>query len=297
MKRWWKSSKIFLVAGSAAAVVTAAALGISTTPRDATNNPARWTIPDVSRSDLDFAFDQATRWTVQPNEAVQAGILPHHALVSPIIAGWFIGVDDQAAPSTVVIIGPDHYNRGAGYMTTAAVEWQTPDGIVNVNRQLIDILVDNSDVVIDEQLIKTEHGVYTVLPYVKRKWPKAKVVTIAVKGDARPDRLARLAQRLDENLGANDLVLATVDFSHYTTAIDALRADQESLRVLTRGDADAALTIPVDAPPAISFLLTYTKRRSLSYQQLVHTTSAQFTGQLDTQSTTSYVSAYFTERQ
>ncbi len=224
---------------------------------------------------------------------VSAGIIPHHALVSPIIAGWFAGMSQQTRPTTIVVVGPDHQDRGVGYMTTAVTDWKTPDGALKVNRELVGSLRISGDVVIDPELIRSEHGVYTALPYIHRTWPAARVITIAVKSDDRPDRLARLAQHLDTALQPNDLVLATVDFSHDTAAVDALRADAISLDVIRRGDATAAFSIPVDSPPAISLLLTLAQRRALRFQQIAHTTSAQFTGILDAPSTTSYLSAYF----
>ncbi len=252
-----------------------------------------WPVPDSTVAELDRAFTLAPAWVMQSDEPVVAGITPHHALVSPIIAAWFLGLKTQPAPTTVVIIGPDHHNAGAGYITTATTDWQTPDGIARVDRTLVTVLAQSDDVVIDPKLIRSEHGVYTAIPYIYRVWPRATIVTLAIKGDRRPDRLQRLASRLDQLLGKNDLVIATVDFSHYRPAIDALLEDQESLSVIARGDVEGALGIPVDSPPAISLILRYEKIRQLNYRQLVHTTSAQFTGQLDAQSTTSYVSAYF----
>ena len=293
MKRWSKSNKLQIGLISAAAVLTAAALTFNSIGARTPVATATWTVPDVTHAEITAAFTGAGPWTKAPNGTVRAGIVPHHGLVSPMIAGWFASLQEEQSPATVVIIGPDHENRGAGYLTTARVDWVTPEGLVRVHTELVDDLVETDHVVIDEGLLQSEHGVYTVLPYVRRAWPAARVVTIAVKGDARPDRINRLAQVLVEKLDVHDIVLATVDFSHYTTAIDALAADQESLGVIERGDATAAFSIPVDSPPAISLVLEYAKRRSLTYQQLFHTTSAQFVGQPDVQSVTSYLSAYF----
>lgn len=298
MKRWLRLNKFitfWLIAGSAAAVTTAAALRLDRKETALEVRPSvAWRVPDSTVAELGQAFAAAEPWTKTPNGLVAAGIIPHHGLVGSIMAGWVSSLSLQPAPETVVIVGPDHKNAGHGYMTSTLVDWQTPDGIAQVDRELVQGLFDEGLVVNDSELIQAEHGVYTAIPYIHRAWPLATVVTIAIKGDARPDRIAKLAEELDRALGVNDLVVATVDFSHYTTAIDALRADEESLEVIRRGDVDAALRLPVDSPPAISLILEYAKRRSLTYQQIAHTTSAQFTGQLDAQSTTSYLSAYFT---
>lgn len=275
------------------AAIAAVVLGVLTTSGRPRQTAGGWTVPDITLAGLETAFGLAPQWAVQPNGQVGAGIVPHHGLVSPIMAAWFSALGDQPAPGTIVLIGPDHHNAGAGYITTAITDWRTPDGAVQIDQRVVADLVGSGNAILDPQLIRYEHGVYTVIPFAHRVWPKAKIVTLAIKGDLRSDHLDRLANELDLLLGENDLVLATVDFSHYVTAIDALKNDQVSLEVIARGDVEGALRIPVDSPPAISLVLRYAKLRQLTYQQLVHTTSAQFTGQLDAQSTTSYLSAYF----
>lgn len=275
------------------AAIAAIVLGVLTTHGRPRQTAGEWTVPDITLAALDTAFRLAPQWAVQPNGQVGAGIAPHHSLVSPIIAAWFSALGDQPAPGTIVLIGPDHHNAGAGYITTATTDWRTPDGAVLVDQRVVADLVGSGNAILDPQLIRYEHGVYTAISFTHRVWPRAKVVTLAIKGDLRSDRLDRLANELDLLLGKNDLVLATVDFSHYVTAIDALKDDRASLEVIAHGDAEAALRIPVDSPPAISLVLRYAKLRQLAYQQLVHTTSAQFTGQFDAQSTTSYLSTYF----
>lgn len=275
------------------AVLAAVGLGVVSETHSPRVTAEVWPVPDSTLADVDAAFRLAPSWVKQPTGIVQAGILPHHALVSPILAAWFVGLASQPRPRTVVIIGPDHQNAGAGYITTAGTSWQTPDGVVQVNHDLVTRLVETGNAVLDPALIRNEHGVYTAISYIHRTWTEAKIVTLAVKGDLRPDRLQRLARELHEFLGPNDLVIATVDFSHNQPTREALIEDEKSLEVIRRGDAAAALNIPVDSPPAISLVLRFAQLRQLNFQQLVHTTSAEFSGQSDASSTTSYLSAYF----
>jgi hypothetical protein len=63
---------------------------------------------------------------------------------------------------------------------------------------------------------------------------------------------------------------------------------------LRRQTAIWPVWLPVDSPPSISLLLRYAKLRGLSYQELVHTNSAEFLHDLEIPSTTSYLTAYFT---
>ncbi len=250
-------------------------------------------VPKTSSWAVNEAFEQAVSFTTEPRGHVVAGIVPHHTLVAPLIAAFFSGLGPSHRPSTVVVVGPDHENQGIGYVTTTEDSWSTPDGTLSADRRIIQALVDRRVAAYDNALIRGEPGVSAVLPYLKHRFPDASVVPLAIRGDLRSDRLDQLADALDELLGPDDLVIASVDLSHYKDAAGAWSDDALSLPVIERMDAEAALTIPVDSPPSISLLLRYVDLRGLSYQELVHTNSAEFLHDLTMQSTTSYLTAYF----
>lgn len=253
-----------------------------------------FTVAGISRRQLDEAYQQSQTLVRQPKGTVRAGILPHHLLVAPLFAAFFSGLPEQSAPSTVVVIGPDHGNIGRGYVSTTRHSWQTPDGIVvKTNTDIVDALVRDDTAVVDDHLLEVEHGVYAALPFVKRQFPNALVVQLALRGDLRPDRLEALARRLNELLGPHDLVLASVDLSHYKTAAGAWSDDAVTLSAIRNGDPDDALRIPVDSPPAISLLLRFARMNGLTLQELAHTNSAEFLHDLRIASTTSYLTAYF----
>lgn len=251
------------------------------------------TVPDVTLAELDAAFTASSPYVHQAIGPVGAGILPHHELVGPLLAAFFLGLHPDVAPSTIVILGPDHPNIGNNYATTGCLDWQTPYGTVQCDDRLVSGLLQSNLAGQDETLLAREHGVYTIVPYLRRVFPKAKIVQIALKGDQRPDRLEELAKYFNTNLGPNDLVLASVDFSHYKNLVSAWQDDDLSLRVIRDLDPDAALNIPVDSPPAISLLLRYVRLRNLKEQQLLAMNSAEFTNELSLPSTTSYLNAYF----
>ncbi len=274
-------------------------------------------VPDTSSWAVNDAFVKAVPYVSTPAGRVAAGILPHHTLVGLLIAAFFRGLEGQGPPSTIVILGPDHGNIGNAYVTTARFSWSTPDGIVRSNQAYIRTFVERGVAAHDDGLIRREHGVSAVIPYIAHQFPDASVVPLAIRGDLRPDKLEQLADALVETLGPDDLLVASVDFSHYKDVEGARTDDGRSIPVVASGDADAvlsfltgdvmvleeggaersrdadaALDIPVDSPPAISLLLRYAKRRGLSYQQLVSTNSAEFLHDPAITSTTSYLTAY-----
>ena len=253
----------------------------------------RFVVPGEGRAFVDDAYSRGASMVRTPSGTVLAGIMPHHSLVAPLMAAFFSGLSRQTPPSTVVIIGPDHERRGQGYIVTTRHGWSTSYGTINANVEVVDQLVSSGLALIDDSTVGSEHGVYTVLPFIARQFPKARVVQLVVRADLRPDRLDEVATMLDHIIGPHDLVIASVDFSHYKNAAGAWSDDAVTLPVIGRMDADAALAIPVDSPPSISLLLRYAKLRGLSYQQLVHTNSAEYLHEMTLGSTTSYLTAYY----
>ena len=129
---------------------------------------------------------------------------------------------------TFVVIGPSH----RGYMTCAsAVPWETPLGIVEVDGAFVDVL----DIEIDEASHQSEHSIEVQMPFIKYRFPRARVVPILM-GDQSPEAATDLAGqilRATERTGRDVRVVASSDFSHYVPeriarqqdlyAIDALK--------------------------------------------------------------------------
>lgn len=280
--------------------VVAACIGVVTlsvwlsrTHHTPASSHSRFVVPGETASFLNGAYANGTPLVQEPNGPVRAGIMPHHTLVSPLMAAFFSGLSNQPAPSTVVVIGPDHDRRGLGYVTTTRNGWMTPDGTLDANTAVVDGLVADQAAVIDNATVGNEHGTYAILPFVKRQFPHATIVQLVIRPDLRPDRLNQLAADLNRLLQPDDLVIASVDFSHYKDVTGAWSDDAITVPAISAEDETAALHIPVDSPPSISLLLRYAKLRGLAYQQLVHTNSAEFLHDLTLASTTSYLTAYF----
>jgi hypothetical protein len=93
--------------------------------------------------------------------------------------------------------------------------------------------------------------------FLKKTWPSAILVPLIVKENTSTSTLESLAKKLTEMLPKNSLVLASVDFSHYLPEPEATFHDELSENVLAVGDRDRALTLEVDSPKSLYFLLTY----------------------------------------
>ena len=115
-------------------------------------------------------------------------------------------------------------------------------GRLTTDRQAVDQLLHNP-LVTESSLFSHEHGVQALLPFIAHYFPRALIVPIAIRHSSRPADWDALARTLAPLLAPDTLLVQSTDFSHYLTAPEARRRDQETLRVLSGGDPRQVLSL------------------------------------------------------
>lgn len=162
-------------------------------------------------------------------------------IVSPHAGYVYSGETGACAFSTIppdfdgtfLVVGPSH----RGYTTCAsAVPWETPLGIVDVDGALVDAL----GLDIDEAAHENEHSIEVQMPFIKYRFPRARIAPILM-GDQSYRAATSLAEqvlRAVERTERNVRIVASSDFSHYVPDGVARRQDLAAI------DALATLDIP-----------------------------------------------------
>jgi len=184
---------------------------------------------------------------------------------------------------TFVIIGPSH----RGYMTSAsAVPWETPLGIVDVDKEFVDAL----DIDIDEASHQSEHSIEVQVPLIKYRFPRARIAPI-IMGDQSYEAAASLAEHLlraIEHTGKNVRIVASSDFSHYVPDKVARRQDLSVIDALNTLDIpefyrrlqETGATVCGYGPIA-SMCITCRSLGAERGELLRYTTSGDVTGDFD----------------
>ncbi len=280
VRRW------LVIAGTAVAGAIAGFAVVSTRPM---SSPL--VIRSTTSGDIAAAERGAAPYVIAAHNHVVAGILPHHTLVAPIIKAYLDGI--RETPKRVIVLGPDHQDQGVGRICTTARDWIGVTGPVKTDGVLAKNLVNSGIARFDDHLLEGEHGVNAIVPFIHRRWPKAVVVAITMKSGTSPTERDQLVRWLTSNATQDDLVLASVDFSHYHSLVQANAEDAVSLTAIEHLDVEQALAIPVDGPGPIAVVLVYVRQRHAQEQRLRHLNSAEYLGQPDLDSTTSYLFSYF----
>jgi len=249
----------------------------------------------LEKSFYDQAYDEAT--VTRANGSVIGGIVPHHLLAASIMAGFYAGLEQQS-PSTVVIIGPNHLNLGDAPVIVSAGDWETPYGTIKPASSVVNALVEAKVATVDERLFATEHSISAEAAFVKKSFPEATVVPIALRTFVTPLLVTKLVETLDQALPPDALVIASVDFAHYVPSSVADQQDARSLDRLQRFALDEVSAMDVDSPVTVSAFLQFLNRRQARTPQLlINSNSAKLTGQLDIPEVTSYITMYYSVSQ
>jgi len=228
----------------------------------------------------------ARRSTVEND--IDAVLVPHHLLASPLIAEGIKRASGRPI-DTVVIIGPNHEELGPSVMTTDAT-WETPVGSALANQRLVNQLAASQLASSNAEGFRYEHSIGAIMPFVKHYIPDAQVLPIILRHDT-GDEVAKLAQWLDVNLPPDSLIVYSVDFSHYLNEFAADDRDAETEHVLRSGDIGKLLQLGhehVDSPATLAMALEMSRWHNSRMEIVKRANSNDFL-QLPNSETTSYL--------
>jgi AmmeMemoRadiSam system protein B len=168
--------------------------------------------------------------------------VPHHLLAVDLMARGFVAAARNSY-DRVIILSPDHYNRSRRPLATTRRDINTVfgrlknDAVATAALLQADELFDNAD------LFDREHGIAALLPFVKRFFPSARIVPVAVSYGASREDCDKALALIGTLVGPRTLVVQSTDYSHYLSAELARQRDQETLNVIAANDVDAVMQL------------------------------------------------------
>ncbi|MEW6710775.1 MAG: AmmeMemoRadiSam system protein B [Candidatus Riflebacteria bacterium] len=184
---------------------------------------------------------------LQVNGRLLAMISPHagYMFSGPPASHGFARLKlEQPLPERVVLLGPKHTQFGAGFSISNAESWQTPLGLVKVDRDFARNLADAvPDLRLDDAAHQFEHSIEVQLPFLQYIYQEKplKIVPVAL-GYASFANLENLVEKIKEFIdGVDDLektlIIVSSDFSHDTPREEAYRLDSEVIDRILALDA------------------------------------------------------------
>jgi AmmeMemoRadiSam system protein B len=178
---------------------------------------------------------------------VIAIITPHagHMYSGPV-AGYAFAAIKGLKPELVAVVSPMHYPYNEPLLTTAHEAYQTPLGIIPVDRQALDALNYQLENLLGYGLSYVrrdrEHSLEIELPFLQRSIePGFKLLPLMVRDQGH--KVTRiLGQCLAKTMrGRNALLVASTDLSHFYPQDVANQLDAEMLRAIESFDPDLVI--------------------------------------------------------
>lgn len=135
-------------------------------------------------------------------------------------------------PETVVIMGPNHRGVGARYGVFGEGAWRTPLGDVAVDETLAAAILEAAPFLENDASSHVyEHSIEVQLPFLQYRRSDVKIVPISISEHdyVRLVKLGRAIAAAAESSGAEPLVLASSDMTHYEDADSAARKDRMAI--------------------------------------------------------------------
>lgn len=206
------------------------------------------------------------------------GIVPHDLFASFVISDFFSRIKAQK-PITIILLGPNHHERGNFKVLTSLYDWETPFGLLHPDTVVIDDLINNNLVLTDEKTLPDDQAISAILPFIKFYLPESKIVPLLLSGTMTQNVSEILANKLSSLVTKDVIIVASVDFSHYLNSNQAKTKDKETLKVMNEFDFRKLFLFGndyLDSPPSIAVLLMVMQKMGTTKSDLLfHSNSGE----------------------
>lgn len=222
------------------------------------------------------------------------GISPQHLPTAiPVHARFYNTLKNMAAPETIVIIGPDHRSLAHSDLVISLADYVTPFGRVQVDRELAQKLLSGRPEE-EDQPFENEHAIISQVLFISTVFPDAKIVPILAKSSLTQAVAREFGEFLGNSLGENQIVIASIDFSHNLTAEAAFAIDRVAASLLAKLTPESTRGVDSDSTQSLIALTSaMLVAEAKDFNLLEVENSATFTGNPD--NTTGYVTGIYSK--
>jgi len=229
-------------------------------------------------------------------------ISPHAGYIysGPVAAHSYYNLYKSPLPKTIIILGPNHQGYGTNVSIYPEGVWRTPLGEVKIDEEVAYNLAKASDVFsLDEESHMYEHSIEVQIPFLQYILKDFKIVPICML-----DQNKRTSIQVGEAIASiiadkeDVAIIASTDFTHYESAKEANRKDNEAIKAIIDLDVNKfydvieGMNITMCGFGPVSSLMVAAKKIGVKKGNLLkYATSGDITG--DYSSVVGYASIFF----
>ena len=194
-------------------------------------------------------------------------------------------------PESVIILGPNHTGCGPQASIMESGSWQMPMGNVNIDQDLAQAIILNSDILqsdISAQML--EHSIEVQVPFLQYFHSDIKIVPIILGGHSL-SMCKSLAHAIVQGINSSDkdiLIVASTDLTHYKSQTEANQTDYKVIDKILNLDARGLFDMVIQEGismcgviPVTVALLAATEIGGSSAEIVRYTDSGEVSGDTD----------------
>lgn len=255
------------------------------------NNAPAETLSDQTPADfVAESFKYAPDYDIP--QTAKIFILPHHMVAAKQAAGM---IKAMRAPKHIILLSPDHFSRSKTAFSTSGLNLTFDGQVFSNDPELNDLLSNVDGMSVDPTIVEKEHGITTLLPYLKTEFPDATIAPILATNDLTEITAKPLVDALTTALADPDTILiASIDMSHYLPLEIAEFHDVLTEDIIRSLDVDSINQMEIGAPGAMRITLETATKLGLGDVRIHdHTNSLIILKALVTDESTSHLFVSF----
>lgn len=208
------------------------------------------------------------------NGAIKAMVVPHagYPYSGQVAANAYAQLKDTYG--SVFLLGPAHRYPLSGVSILDVSHYRTPIGDIPLSDKAGDMIKRESLVHSIARAHEEEHSLEIQLPFLQKRIEALKIVP-ALVGRVNPEDLQLL---LDSYLDQDDLVVVSVDLSHFHDYEEARELDSFSIEMMLTKNHRDIFQAEIDAPWAVSTLLLLAEQKNWYPRLVAYANSGDITG-------------------
>ena len=166
-------------------------------------------------------------------------VCPHAGYMysGPVAAHAYYRLALDGKPDSIVLLGPNHTGFGSGLSIMREGVWRTPLGDVEIDTELADRILENSEIIdVDDRGHTHEHSLEVQLPFLQYLYGRDfKIVPICfLMQDLESSIEVGLA--VTKAVKDSTLIIASSDFTHYEPQRVASEKDGKAIEAILKMD-------------------------------------------------------------
>jgi AmmeMemoRadiSam system protein B len=180
----------------------------------------------------------------------------------------------------VWLFSPDHFHKARKPAAFCDVDWTLAARILESDKEVCGVLQTLEIAEANADLFGAEHGITLHVPLIARYFPNASIVPMVLNRNIPDMDLIVLRHAIRSLISDADIIILSMDLSHYKPPEAMAREDKRTLAVLTNLKPFAARAIDADARRAASLVLALFRDMGADRgEMLEHTDSSAILGE------------------